>query len=175
MTFPLSAGLRPAKPVLCGRYKNNKNLTIRKELRIMNQQENKLKEGSPDSGDCTEPVIFTDALDQAIRNKGLSFETALRRMKNGGCLAREGWNGKDMYVYINRGSFPCPETNEDMPSSHRNIAIKLFELGDKGSFTRLPNLNMKTADDCVLVGWIPTQTDLLSDDWYVVEDRIRWQ
>ena len=33
----------------------------------------------------------------------------------------------------------------------------------------LPSIVMKTADDHFCVGWLASQTDMLADDWEVVE------
>lgn len=100
----------------------------------------------------------------------LNFGEALQIMKNGGVVAREGWNGKDMYVHINRGSIPADKTGNESPAFCRRIRMKLFEVSESTTMIRLPNFNMKTADNCILTGWIPTQTDLLSEDWYVILD-----
>lgn len=99
---------------------------------------------------------------------GEDFGTALDLMKSGKAMARKGWNGKNMYVYLVKGSVER-NPNQDAPVYVRGISNKLFDSGDTGTVTRLPNFNMKLADGCVLTGWIPTQTDLLSEDWSIVD------
>lgn len=54
--------------------------------------------------------------------------------------SRRGWNGKDMYITLQRV--------------------------DANSKMTLPYIYMKTATDS-LVPWVASQTDLLSNDWEV--------
>jgi hypothetical protein len=30
---------------------------------------------------------------------------------------------------------------------------------------------MKAADDTIVIGWLASQTDMLADDWFIVEDE----
>lgn len=32
----------------------------------------------------------------------------------------------------------------------------------------MPHIDMKNAQNKLIIGWVPTQTDMLSDDWYIV-------
>jgi hypothetical protein len=50
------------------------------------------------------------------------------------------------------------------------IKNELFTQGDFGTVTRLPNLNMKLSSGSTMTGWIPTQSDMLSEDWRVVDN-----
>lgn len=71
----------------------------------------------------------------------MTFSTALNLLKKKERLAREGWNGKGMYI----------------------------ELADMSAFeNHLPFIMMKTADD-KFVPWLASQTDVLANDWTVVE------
>lgn len=74
----------------------------------------------------------------------MKFETALRRIKNGKKLTRKNWNGKDMYIQLQR---PDPDSK-----------------------MTLPYIYMKTVDDD-LVPWTASQTDILSDDWQIYHPR----
>jgi len=70
----------------------------------------------------------------------MKFETALLRLKNGKKLTRKGWNGKNMYIQLQR-----PDPDSKMTHSY---------------------IYMKTVDDD-LVPWTASQTDILSDDWQI--------
>jgi hypothetical protein len=85
---------------------------------------------------------------------GFAFGDALIVVKCGGKIARKGWNGKNMFVFLREGR---QITNVD-PST---------PMG--GDFESLPHLCMRTADGKCCVGWLASQTDLLAEDWYVVE------
>lgn len=72
-------------------------------------------------------------------------------------IARTGWNGKGMFlVYVNEAQWEM-DTEAD---------IKPPE-GAPG-YRMLPFLAMKTADNG-LVPWLASQTDVLADDWVIVE------
>ena len=109
--------------------------------------------------------------------KTLNFGQALQLIKQGKALRRRGWNGKGMNISLDRGNI-APElygfTGMDHPSYPHGSTIDgvdmgLFSLGDVGTTTRLPNIGMFTATGCVLRGWLASQTDMLAEDWDVVE------
>lgn len=69
---------------------------------------------------------------------GMSFGVALEFLKSGGRVARRGWNGKGMWLELQR------------PDAHSKMS--------------LPYIFMKTADNH-LVPWLASQTDVLGEDW----------
>jgi len=72
----------------------------------------------------------------------VSFETALEFLKAGRKVQRVGWNGKNMWIHL--------QTPTDT------------------SKMTLPYIYMKTADEN-LVPWLASQTDLLAEDWIIVD------
>lgn len=76
---------------------------------------------------------------------GFSFGQALTLLKTGKRMARSGWNGKGMFVFLVPGIYPDGTTS----NYHAHI-------------------DMKTADGQV-VPWLASQTDVLAEDWQVVE------
>jgi uncharacterized alpha/beta hydrolase family protein len=83
------------------------------------------------------------------------FSVALKALKNGYKLAREGWNGKGMWLkYVD-------------PYLGMNLTDKQVEAVSEGA-TALSYIAMKTADN-KFVPWLASQTDLLAEDWTVVE------
>lgn len=103
----------------------------------------------------------------------LTFSEALEAAKQGKAISREGWNGKGMCVYLNLGSIDIesiPEENRGDSSFRQDgIKIDMFVSRDTGTVTRLPNLNMKSASGATVTGWLASQTDLLADDWCILE------
>ena len=71
--------------------------------------------------------------------ENLTFGEALRQLKDGVRVARRGWNGKDMWIHMQR-----PDTNSKMT---------------------LPYIYMKTVQGD-FVPWLASQTDILSEDWF---------
>lgn len=68
----------------------------------------------------------------------MDFGWALTQVKENKKATRAGWNGKGMWVALQ-----VPDENSKMSQSY---------------------LYLKTADG-KLVPWLPSQTDLLSEDW----------
>lgn len=102
----------------------------------------------------------------------MNFGQAIEALKNGKAIARAGWNGKGMCVYLNRGSSATSFVNEGpdaVKEYPEGIRGDLFDLGDTGTVTRLPNLNMKAASGSTVTGWLASQTDILAEDWTIVE------
>lgn len=102
-----------------------------------------------------------------------TFSAALDAVKTGRRIARQGWNGKGMFVFLNKGAHRAgPEhggPEEAWPRLIGGVSADLFEKGDFGIVTRLPNLNMKSATGAVVTGWLASQTDLLADDWCILD------
>lgn len=82
---------------------------------------------------------------------------------------RDG-NGRDMFLYLNPGSHdakpPAMERGELIDGVHPD----LFNNGATGTATRLPNINMRAASGATVTGWLASQTDILAEDWTIVEE-----
>ena len=95
-----------------------------------------------------------------------TFGQAIEAVKNGRAISREDWNDKGMLVYLHRGS--TDRTGQDQ-SHYEGVAGALLDTGDTGTVTRLPNLNLKTAAGSTVTGWLASQTDLLAEDWCILD------
>lgn len=108
---------------------------------------------------------------------GLKFGEAIEAMKCGQSVARSGWNGKGMHLWLNKGIVdgaklgfqPGEQPRVDNPSTMDGIKLGLFEAGGEGVATRLPNINMRSASGCTVTGWLASQTDMLAEDWVVLD------
>lgn len=80
----------------------------------------------------------------------MHFSQALKQMKVGDSLARDGWNVKGLFV---RAQFPDENSKMDVPY----LYIDATALGGE----RNP--------------WVPSQTDLFAEDWYTVEEPVNGQ
>ena len=90
------------------------------------------------------------------------FGWALRMLKCGYKVAREGWNGKGMYLWLKPAATIKSEWCKDP-------VLKSIVDAAGGETEALGTICMKTADNKVLTGWLASQTDMLSDDWDIVE------
>lgn len=95
----------------------------------------------------------------------MSFAGAIIALQGGHRVARKGWNGKGMWLALScNGSKQVSARNF---WSHHN-ANHAEMCGGKA--TVLPSITMKTADGSILMGWLASQTDMLADDWHIVEE-----
>ena len=97
----------------------------------------------------------------------MKFGSAIECARCGMKVAREGWNGKNMYVYMTKGrTSPTDVWEARMPS--QELTEVEIERGDVIINT---HLDMMSAQGVRIIGWLASQTDMLADDWYVVEDK----
>lgn len=82
----------------------------------------------------------------------MNFEEALECIKEGNKIYRKGWNGKDIFLYYVPAASYAPCTD---------IARETFN-GENVPYGAY--IAIKTAQGNV-VPWVPSQSDLLSDDW----------
>jgi hypothetical protein len=97
------------------------------------------------------------------KTTGLNFGIALELMKNGFKVARQGWNGKGLWIVISQG-YKNLETDKVWNKDNKKVA----ELNG-GKIDILPYISMKTVDNSIMIGWTPNQLDLLSEDWVIVK------
>ena len=92
-----------------------------------------------------------------MNEKLFDFSEALKFLKQGLCVARKGWNGKNMFIYyVSEGKY-LVKMEAAKPLADENGLVSY------GAY-----IAMKTAQGNV-VPWLASQTDLLSTDWTVVE------
>lgn len=87
---------------------------------------------------------------------GMTFGQALHDLKAGCKVARAGWNGKGMFVFLVPGS---------TFKVNRPPLLGIYPEGTEVNY--LPHIDMKTADGSV-VPWLASQTDILATDWEIV-------
>lgn len=95
---------------------------------------------------------------------GMSFGLAIEALKLGKKVCRAGWNGKDMWL-----SLSCNGNRQVDADKFWSPHNAEFAVDKGGSATVLPCITMKTADEKILMGWLSSQTDMLADDWVIVE------
>lgn len=86
----------------------------------------------------------------------MNFGQALEQLKEGAKVAREGWNGKAMFLFLVPGS-----------TFAVNRAPLLGIYPDGTVIKYRPHIDMRTANG-EIVPWIASQSDLLENDWVLV-------
>ena len=76
------------------------------------------------------------------------FGWALHKLRNGFKVARSGWNGKGLWVELQQ------------PDEHSKMTLPYFYLNYPSNAKTSPNAR---------VPWLPSQTDILAEDWDIVE------
>lgn len=93
---------------------------------------------------------------------GMSFGGAIQCLKQGLKVARRGWNGKGMYLWL------MPKANVKAEWC-KDTHLKTIAEQNGGEIEALGAIRMLTADNKILTGWLASQTDILSEDWVVIE------
>lgn len=94
----------------------------------------------------------------------MTYGDALEVIKNGGAITRDGWNGKNMFVFkrpgANIGINELPFV-QSLPAS-----VKQFLLSTKKEEIHFREyICMFASDGTIINGWLASQTDMLCDDW----------
>lgn len=78
----------------------------------------------------------------------MNFGEALEALKTGKKIAREGWNGKGMWLVL-------------IPAGNAMF----------GGYDMQDCIGMKTGQGNMQPGWLASQSDMLSNDWTILEER----
>ena len=92
----------------------------------------------------------------------MTFGFAIEALKKGLKVARKGWNGKGMYLWLK----PAVTIKSDWC---KDPMLKEIVDANGGETEALGTICMKTADNKILSGWLASQTDVLSEDWVIIE------
>jgi len=82
----------------------------------------------------------------------MDFGEALHKLRAGKAVARSGWNGKGMFLYLVG------------PGDYRAASPVAKQVWGDDLVPYGPYIAMKTAQGNV-VPWLASQTDVLADDW----------
>lgn len=81
------------------------------------------------------------------KTNDMNFGLALEALKQGKRVARAGWNGKGQFLYL----------------------VKAANFSNMGDHVFSDVIAIKTTVGVVQVGWLASQTDMLCEDWSIVE------
>lgn len=85
--------------------------------------------------------------------RGLNFGQALEAVKRGQLIAREGWNGKNQYVFLAHATeFEADAFLEEF----EDVSIIIADM-----------LVLRTQNKTLQPGWLASQSDMLAEDWYI--------
>lgn len=86
----------------------------------------------------------------------MDFGKAIKLLKEGKKLQREGWNGKNQYIELATNISYINANQEVINVNHEAIGNKAIAfVGTSG----------------VQLGWLASQSDMLAEDWKIVEEE----
>jgi hypothetical protein len=87
----------------------------------------------------------------------MNFGEALAALKDGERVAREGWNGKGMWLVLVPSSVGITFTEGS-----------IYHKAGLANGTINAHIDMKTATGEMQPGWLASQADMLAEDWVVL-------
>lgn len=93
----------------------------------------------------------------------MDFGDAIRALKQGCKVARKGWNGKGMFLWLKPAATVKAEWCKDP-------MLKCLAESNGGEIEALGTICMFTAQKQILSGWLASQTDMLAEDWVIVSE-----
>ncbi len=104
------------------------------------------------------------------KKTNLTFGEALEAVKEGKLISREGWNGKGMFVFIAGGAeYTIPIEQLEFCFLPDNVKEKIKKEDGSIRFKYTEYLCMKAADGNIVNGWLASQTDVLANDWCILD------
>jgi hypothetical protein len=98
----------------------------------------------------------------------MTFGDAIEALKAGKKVARQGWDGKGMFLWLKPGTEIKSEWCKDPE-------LKKLADDNGGIIAGLPTICMYTHDStgrkAILTGWLASQSDMLLEDWFIVEEK----
>lgn len=98
--------------------------------------------------------------------ENLTFGQAIEALKEGKRVARQGWNGKGMFIFrqvpaeINQEIVP---TMQSLPQSVKD------EFDKRGGNIRYKNQLAMVYPDNTIYGWVASPSDVLENDWRILD------
>lgn len=124
-----------------------------------------------------------DPFEEAYRETtGLPFGLAIEALKKGKRIARLGWNGKGMFIFMQVPSVinvqKVVPNMQSLPDSVKDEFISRYELDMDSSENgpvlfgeiKYKNQIAMVYPDNTIYGWVASPSDVLEEDWVILED-----
>ncbi|MBD5289059.1 MAG: DUF2829 domain-containing protein [Bacteroides sp.] len=95
--------------------------------------------------------------------EGMTFGLAIKALKAGHKVARKGWNGKGMFLWLKPAATVKSEWCKDP-------MLKKLADDNGGTIEAAGTICMFTAQHQILTGWLASQTDVLAEDWVIISE-----
>lgn len=96
----------------------------------------------------------------------MKFGEAITLLNAGHPVTRQGWNGKGMFL-IRAGGYKVAAEDAKPNGPINSEFLKRRGLTH---LEILPHIDMWTAQNTYLAGWLASQSDMLADDWMIYQE-----
>lgn len=98
-----------------------------------------------------------ECISEETEHKNFDFGIAIKLIKEGKRVQREGWNGKNQYIEL---------ATEISYKNNDGLIINVFHNAMDGS-----KAIAFVGTSGVQIGWLASQADMLAEDWKIVEEE----
>lgn len=100
------------------------------------------------------------------KNMKLNFCGAIDALKSGKRLTREGWNGKDMFVFKQIPAEIALDIIPKMQSVPEDVKLKMLADGTTLKYTNQLAIVNKNGN---VNSWLPSVEDIFAEDWIILD------
>ena len=101
-----------------------------------------------------------------MEKNNLSFGQAVEALKQGKLVAREGWNGKGMFVMKQIPAEIGLDIIPKMQSVQQSAKDKLIK---RGTTLKYDNQMLIIKEDGTADSWVASSSDIFAEDWTILD------
>lgn len=104
--------------------------------------------------------------------ENLNFGQAIEALKQGKRVARQGWNGKGLFVFMQVPSMIGAEIipkMQSLPQAVKDEFTRRFEKDPSNAFIEYKNQLAMVYPDNNIYGWVASPSDVLENDWCILD------
>lgn len=117
-----------------------------------------------------EDVDYEEVVEEHKITENMNFGQAIEALKEGRKVARKGWNGRGMFLWLKPAATIKAEWCKDPE-------LKAIVEANGGEILALGTICMYTHDStgrkAILTGWLASQSDMLGEDWEIVDAHVQ--
>jgi hypothetical protein len=101
-----------------------------------------------------------------LEGPGLNFGQSIEALKKGCRVARKGWNGKCMFIFL---QVPASIPADIIPKMQSLPESVKAEFATRGGFIHYSNQIVLVKPNNNINGWSPSAADALAEDWEILD------
>lgn len=106
-------------------------------------------------------------MENSLQSAGMNIGQAIIGMKNGFMVARSGWNGKNLFVFMQIPSTIPIDIIPKMQSLPQAVKDAFAKRGIPINYSN--QMALVDADNNI-TGWSPSGSDAIAEDWFVFNE-----